>query len=163
MICFLGLGSNMSNRLDNLNNAIDIISKDKKNQVINISNFYESEPMYNHSLNKFYNGVIKVETSYSPKQLLTFIKNIEEELGRRKSTNNRYENRPIDIDILCCGSIIIRTRELVVPHPHIKERKFVLKPWSDIDSDYIIANENRRIKELLEATTDKSILKKICA
>ena len=116
--------------------------------------------MYNHSLDKFYNGVIKVETSYGPKQLLVFIKNIEQQLGRKKSTD-RYENRPIDIDILCCGSTIIRSEELVIPHPHIKERKFVLKPWSDIDSDYIIANENRKIKELLDQTTDKSILKKI--
>ena len=58
---------------------------------------------------------------------------------------------------------IIQTEELVIPHPHIKERKFVLKPWSDIDSDYIIANENRKIKELLESTTDSSILKKIQA
>lgn len=163
MICFLGLGSNMSNRLDNLNNAIDMISKDKKNKVINISNFYESNPMYNQSLDKFYNGVIKVETSYNPEQLLPIIKNIEKKLGRKKSTNNRYENRPIDIDILCCGSTIIRSRELVIPHPHIKERKFVLKPWSDIDSDYIIANENRKIKELLDTTTDKSTLKKIYA
>ena len=82
--------------------------------------------------------------------------------GRLKSVN-RYDYRPIDIDILCCGSTIIRSRELVIPHPHIKERKFVLKPWSDIDSDYIIANENRKIKELLESTTDSSILKKIQA
>jgi len=163
MICFLGLGSNMTNRLDNLNNAIEIISKDKKNNLINISNFYESDPMYNDSLDKFYNGVIKLETSYSPEQLLVFIKNIEKKLGRKKSTNNRYENRPIDIDILCCGSTIIRSRELVIPHPHIKERKFVLKPWCDIDSDYIIANENKKIKELLDTTTDKSSLKKIYA
>ena len=118
--------------------------------------------MYNSSLNKFYNGVIKIETSYSPEDLLISIKKIEQKMGRVKSVN-RYANRPIDIDILCCGSTIIRSRELVIPHPHIKERKFVLKPWSDIDSDYIIANENRKIKELLESTTDSSILKKIQA
>jgi len=163
MISFLGLGSNLDNRLSHLNSAIEIISKNKKNKVLMISDFYESEPMYNSSLNKFYNGVIKIETSYSPEDLLIFIKKIEKKMGRVKSTTNRYDNRPIDIDILCCGSTIIRSRELVVPHPHIKERKFVLKPWSDIDSDYIIANENRKIKELLESTTDSSILKKIQA
>ena len=79
----------------------------------------------------------------------------------RKDTRERYSNRPIDIDILCCGLEIIETSKLVVPHPHIKERKFVLKPWSDIDSDYIIAGENRKIKELLELTSDNSKLKKI--
>jgi len=162
MICFLGLGSNMDDRLGNLNKAIDIISKDELNKVLTISNFYESDPMYNCSLNKFYNGVIKIETSYTPKGLLAFIKKIEKKIGRVKSVD-RYDNRPIDIDILCCGSTIVSSRELVVPHPHIKERKFVLKPWSDIDSDYIIANENRKIKELLDSTTDSSTLKKIQA
>ena len=160
MICFLGLGSNMDDRLGNLNKAIDIISKDKISKVLTISNFYESEPMYNCSLNKFYNGVIKIETSYTPKELLVFIKKIEKKIGRVKSVD-RYDNRPIDIDILCCGSTVIRSRELVVPHPHIKERKFVLKPWSDIDSNYIIATENKKIKELLSATSDTSILTRV--
>ena len=160
MITFLGLGSNVDDRLLNLNQAIEIISNDQNIDLLSLSNFYESPPMYNLSLNSFLNGVIKVDTSYSPTELLDIIKKIERMMGRKKS-KQRYSNRPIDIDILCCGSTIVETAELVIPHPHIKERKFVLKPWSDIDSDYIIANENRKIKELLDLTSDSSKLKKI--
>ena len=160
MNTFLGLGSNVDDRLLNLNQAIEIISNDQNIELLSLSNFYESPPMYDLSLNSFLNGVIKVDTSYSPIELLDKIKKIERMMGRKKS-KQRYSNRPIDIDILCCGSTTVETAELVVPHPHIKERKFVLKPWSDIDSDYIIANENRKIKELLELTPDSSKLKKI--
>ena len=158
MIAFLGLGSNLNDRLLNINQAINAISCDSKNQVLNISNFYESEPMYNTSLNKFINAVIQIRTSYDPIDLLYMIKDLEELMGR-KHNNERYSNRPIDIDILCCGKTVIKSKELTVPHPHIKERKFVLKPWCDIDSSYIITTENRKIKELLEETPDTSSLK----
>ena len=160
MICYLGLGSNMDDRLMNLEKSIEILSEKKENQILAISDFYESEPMYNKSLNKFYNAVIKIKTTLTPNKLLQLAKDIETQFGRIKSTE-RYSARPIDIDILSCGSKIIKSRELVIPHPHIKERKFVLKPWSDIDSDYIIANENRKIKELLDRTLDDSILTKV--
>ena len=160
MICYLGLGSNMDDRLMNLEKGIDMLSEKKENKILAISDFYESEPMYNKSLNKFYNAVVKIKTTLTPNELLQLAKDIETQFGRIKSTE-RYSPRPIDIDILSCGSKIIKSRELVIPHPHIKERKFVLKPWSDIDSDYIIANENRKIKELLDRTLDDSILTKV--
>ena len=160
MICYLGLGSNMDDRLMNLEKGIDMLSEKKENKILAISDFYESEPMYNKSLNKFYNAVVKIKTTLTPNKLLQLAKDIETQFGRIKSTE-RYSPRPIDIDILSCGSKIIKSRELVIPHPHIKERKFVLKPWSDIDSDYIIANENRKIKELLDRTLDDSILTKV--
>ena len=160
MICYLGLGSNMDDRLMNLEKGIDMLSEKKENKILAISDFYESEAMYNKSLNKFYNAVVKIKTTLTPNKLLQLAKDIETQFGRIKSTE-RYSPRPIDIDILSCGSKIIKSRELVIPHPHIKERKFVLKPWSDIDSDYIIANENRKIKELLDRTLDDSILIKV--
>ena len=160
MICYLGLGSNMDDRLMNLGKGIDMLSEKKENEILAISDFYESEAMYNKSLNKFYNAVVKIKTTLTPNKLLQLAKDIETKLGRIKSTE-RYSARPIDIDILSCGSKIIKSRELVIPHPHIKERKFVLKPWSDIDSEYIIANENRKIKELLDRTLDDSILTKV--
>ena len=160
MICYLGLGSNMDDRLMNLEKGIDMLSEKKENKILAISDFYESEAMYNKSLNKFYNAVVKIKTTLTPNKLLQLAKDIETQFGRIKSTE-RYSPRPIDIDILSCGSKIIKSRELVIPHPHIKERKFVLKPWSDIDSDYIIANENRKIKELLDRTLDDSILTKV--
>ena len=161
IVSYLGLGSNINGRFNNIKTALDILSNDESNELLDVSSIYESKAMYNESLNNFYNAVAKIETSLSANRLLIAVKNIEKKLGRIKS-KERYANRPIDIDILSYGNQIIQTQELVIPHPHIKERKFVLKPWSDIDSNYIIANENRKIKELLELTSDSSRLNKIC-
>ena len=116
--------------------------------------------MYNLDLNEFLNGVIKVSTSYKPFQLLDKVKEIESKMGREESVE-RYENRIIDIDILCCGDEIVSSKNLIVPHPNIKERKFVLEPWCDIDSSYIIANENRNVKELLAMLPDSLKLKRV--
>tara|TARA_S200000501_G_scaffold222352_1_gene208589 strand:- start:28005 stop:28490 length:486 start_codon:yes stop_codon:yes gene_type:complete len=160
VICFLGIGSNIDDRLSNLNKSVDLISDDLNIKFIQVSNFYESLPMYNLNLNTFLNGVIKISTSYTPSQLLSKVKNIEAEMGREKSVE-RYENRIIDIDILCCENQIIESSKLTLPHPNIKERKFVLEPWCDIDSNYIIVNENRKVKELLALLPDSSKLRKV--
>ncbi len=160
MICFLGIGSNIDDRLSNLNQSIDLISNDLNIKFLQVSNFYESPPMYNLNLNTFLNGVVKISTSYTPSQLLIKVKNIEAKMGRKKSIE-RYENRIIDIDILCCENKIIESNELIVPHPNIKERKFVLEPWCDIDSNYIIVNENRKVKELLAMLPDSLKLRRV--
>ena len=160
IVSYLGLGSNMDDRFNNIRTALDMLSSEESNELLNISNLYESKAMYNKSLNNFYNAVAKIQTSLSASMLLSLVKNIEKKIGRIKSAE-RYANRPIDIDILSYGSEIIQTEELVIPHPHIKERKFVLKPWSDIDSNYIIVTENKKIKELLRITSDTSILTKV--
>tara|TARA_Y100001970_G_C14035266_1_gene750745 strand:- start:527 stop:1012 length:486 start_codon:yes stop_codon:yes gene_type:complete len=160
VICFLGIGSNIDDRLSNLNQSIDLISNDLNIKFLQVSNFYESPPMYNLNLNTFLNGVVKISTSYTPSQLLIKVKNIEAKMGRKKSIE-RYENRIIDIDILCCENKIIESNELIVPHPNIKERKFVLEPWCDIDSNYIIVNENRKVKELLAMLPDSLKLRRV--
>jgi len=160
VICFLGIGSNIDDRLSNLNQSVDLISDDLNIKFLQVSNFYESSPMYNLNLNTFLNGVVKISTSYTPSQLLSKVKNIESKMGWKK-TIERYENRIIDIDILCCENEIIESSELTVPHPNIKERKFVLEPWCDIDSDYIIVNENRKVKELLAMLPDSLKLRRV--
>ena len=160
MICFLGIGSNIDDRLSNLNQSITLISDDLHINFLQVSSFYESPPMYNLNLNTFLNGVIKISTSYTPSQLLDKVKNIELKMGRKESVE-RYENRIIDIDILCCENEIIESNELTVPHPNIKERKFVLEPWCDIDSNYIIVNENRKVKELLAMLPDSLKLRRV--
>ena len=160
MICFLGIGSNIDDRLANLNQSVDLISIDPNINFLQVSNFYESPPMYNLNLNTFLNGVIKISTSYTPSQLLDKVKNIESKMGRKKGVE-RYENRIIDIDILCFDNEIIESNELTVPHPNIKERKFVLEPWCDIDSNYIIVNENRKVKELLALLPDSLKLRRV--
>lgn len=154
---FLSLGSNMGERLNNINEAIRLIESSPDNLFLLKSEVYESKAMYNTELNDFYNVVIKIKTLLSPMDLLAFIKDIEKKMGRVKGTA-RYSNRPIDIDILSYGDNVINSKDLTIPHPKIKERKFVLKPWSDIDSSYILARGNKKILDLLDETSDNSKL-----
>lgn len=155
--CFLSLGSNMGNKLENISNAIRFIELSPESSFLSKSEIYESRAMYNTNLENFYNAVIKIKTDLSPMELLAFVKDIEKQMGRLK-TAERYSERPIDIDILSYGDKIIDSKELIIPHPHIKERKFVLKPWSDIDSNYILARSNKKISDLLNETSDNSKL-----
>ena len=158
--CFLSLGSNVGDRLSNINTAIFHISTLRENIVIAESNIYESDAMYNENLDKFYNCVIKIKTQLSPSELLSFLKDIERKMGRNLN-EKRYSPRIIDIDILTYGKEVVDSLALKIPHPHIKERKFVLKPWSDIDSHYIMANCNKKIFDLLDNISDNTQLRNI--
>jgi len=158
--CFLSLGSNIGDRLSNINTAISHISRFRGNIVISESKIYESSPMYNKDLDSFYNSVIKIKTRLSPSELLVFLKGIEKKMGRNLN-DKRYSPRIIDIDILTYGDQAVDSSELKIPHPHIKERKFVLKPWSDIDSNYIMVNCNKKIFDLLDNIADNTQLKNI--
>ena len=155
--CFLSLGSNMGDRINNINNAIKLIDKSSENSILLKSEIYKSKAMYNTKLEDFYNIVIKIKTTLSPSDLLDYFKNIEQKMGRI-NRGHRYSNRPIDIDILSYGDKVINSKDLTIPHPRIEERKFVLKPWSDIDSSYILASSNKKILDLLNETSDNSIL-----
>ena len=158
--CFLSLGSNIGDRLSNINTAISYIDTSRESTVTSESNIYESDAMYNKNLDKFYNCVIKIKTQLSPSQLLSFLKDIEKKMGRNLN-DKRHSPRIIDIDILTYGNEIVDSLALKIPHPHIQERKFVLKPWSDIDSHYIMANCNKKIFDLLDNISDNTQLKDI--
>ncbi len=158
--CFLALGSNRGDRLRNIAIAKSKLSNIEGIEVLKESYIYESDPMYNDELDKFYNSVLKIRTRLNPKQLLSNVKYIESNMGRNLK-DAIYSSRIIDIDILTYGEEIINSSDLVIPHPHIKERKFVLKPWTDIDSQYIIVNSNQKISDLLDNISNDSILKQI--
>lgn len=156
--CYIALGSNMGDRFKNIQMALDLIVSDAECSCECCSPVYRSEAMYNKNLDYFYNSVIRIKTSYSAISLLSFLKEIEIKLGRN-NTETRYCARPIDLDILTYGEHVIESEELTVPHPHIKERKFVLKPWSDIDSEYIPPNTDMNINELLISTPGTSVVR----
>lgn len=145
---FLSLGTNVGNRLENLEKAILLIQNHKKINILLKSKVYVTSPMENFNQDNFLNQVIKIETDIKPTLLLTFIKNIEKNMGRIK-TKKKYMPRIIDIDILTYNDLIINNDNLSIPHPKIKLRKFILKPWSDIASDYILVNCKSTVKDLL--------------
>ena len=155
MRIFLGLGSNIDDRYQNLMNGIQQLNDHAHIWVIDESNVYQTPAMYSLDQQDFYNMVIEIETNLNPLQLLDEVKKIEMKLGREP---NKKKNMPrsLDVDILAVGDILIRSKLLEIPHPKIVERKFVLKPWNDIAPDFLVPDSDKKIIELLKITKDRS-------
>ena len=152
---FLGLGSNMGNRYQNLKNGITLLHEHPHIWVIEKSHVYQSPAMYKTDQDEFYNMVIEIDTNLIPVDLLNAIKAIEEKAGR-KVEKKRNMSRVIDIDILAIGSLQIHSALLDIPHRGIYERKFVLKPWNDIAPNFKVPGQNVLVSEILENTDDNS-------
>jgi aminodeoxychorismate synthase component I/2-amino-4-hydroxy-6-hydroxymethyldihydropteridine diphosphokinase len=148
---FLALGSNVGNKKKNIKQAIDYLAKHVTD--IEIAKLYETAPMYFENQEKFLNTVAKGKTLLSPLELLAFVKNAERELGRQV----RFRNGPreIDIDILFYNQLVYESDDLIIPHPRISEREFVLEPFMDLDPNFIHPIFNKTIKELHTALQKK--------
>jgi 2-amino-4-hydroxy-6-hydroxymethyldihydropteridine diphosphokinase len=130
-ICYLGIGSNLGDRSRNIRLAIKKINALKKTKVIKVSKIIETLPIGGPGRqNKFLNAVLKISTGISAIRLLEKLKAIEKELGRKKIV--RFGPRTIDLDILLFNDKKINRKDLIVPHPRIKERPFVLLPLKQI-------------------------------
>lgn len=129
---FLGLGSNIGERYKNLTNAIQTINN-RIGPVVDQSDFIETEPWGYESKNLYINAVIRVDTDLSPIDLLHKTQEIEREMGRlSKTVGGEYHDRVIDIDILLYGELKMKTDELIIPHPRMKERNFVMIPLQQL-------------------------------
>ena len=146
---FLSIGSNKGNRLHNIKKTIVLINRNSEIEIIDKSKVYETQPMYNINQDSVLNMVILIKTSLTPKMLLKLTQSIENSLGRLNINQERNQPREIDIDILTYSNKNIITNRLIIPHPKIKERAFVLKPWTDIDPDYKLSNKKISISDLL--------------
>ena len=129
---FLGLGSNLGERQANIERAIELISE-RVGEVIRRSSLIETEPWGFESENKFLNGVILCETTFTPRQVLRKTQKIERDMGRKKKTSSlQYSDRPIDIDILLYDDLTVDEPDLKIPHPRMQEREFVMIPLKEI-------------------------------
>ena len=129
-ITYLSLGTNQGNKLENLQKAIDLID-DSVGGIQKISSVYQT-PSWGFDGENFFNICIKVSTYQQPEVLLSSLLEIEQELGRLRSSEKGYQNRKIDIDILLFDDEIIFSKLLIVPHPKMLDRKFVLIPLAEI-------------------------------
>jgi 2-amino-4-hydroxy-6-hydroxymethyldihydropteridine diphosphokinase len=157
-IVFLGIGTNLSDRENNLKEAITKVDQ-HIGMVALSSSVYETEPWGFQAENEFLNMVVKVETNLTPYGLIGRILMIESILGRLR-VDKQYTSRVIDIDILFYEDLIINEPDLKIPHPLIQERKFVLVPLFEIAPDLVHPVLNKSIKSLLKSCKDKTNIRK---
>ena len=151
---FLGIGTNLGKREENLSKAI-ILVEEHIGKVVRESSVYETEPWGSKSETSFFNMVLKVDTKLTPSGLLGRILMVEAMMGRLREGKG-YKSRIIDIDILFFGSRIFENKILKIPHPRIQERRFVLVPLSEIAGDLLHPVFKKSIQELLQECKDKS-------
>ena len=142
---FIALGTNLGERLTNLRMAIAALAPDVS--VLTESHVYETPPWGYEDQPAFLNMVVKAETDLEPESLLTYLKQIEAELGREKSI--RWGPRLIDLDILFYDNLVINTPPLIIPHPRLHERGFVLVPLADIASEFTHPVLGKSVNEFL--------------
>lgn len=132
MTTYLGIGTNLGDRAENLTRAVALISE-QVGTVLACSSFVETAPWGFTSDNHFLNAVLAVDTALSPHELLRVTQSIERELGRlHKTIDGNYSDRIIDIDILLYEDLTIVSEELSIPHPYILMRDFVYLPLEEI-------------------------------
>jgi 2-amino-4-hydroxy-6-hydroxymethyldihydropteridine diphosphokinase len=132
MTTYLGIGTNLGDRAENLTRAVALISE-QVGTVLACSSFMETAPWGFTSDNHFLNAVLAVDTALSPHELLRVTQSIERELGRlHKTIDGNYSDRIIDIDILLYEDLTIVSEELSIPHPYILMRDFVYLPLEEI-------------------------------
>jgi len=128
-IAYIGLGSNVGNRKKNIDASFRMIAALPKTKIIKNSPLYQTSPV-GPKQRDFFNGVIKIQTSLTPTELLKHLKEIEKFMGRK--TVKRWGPRIIDLDILIYGNHVIESRSLTIPHPEMGNRLFVLEPLSKV-------------------------------
>ena len=142
MIGYLGLGSNVGDRREHLQDAIRGLPGHGVT-VLASSSVYETEPVgLILDQREFFNACLRIETEHTPESLLDACKQVERELGREPG-GPRHGPRPIDVDLLLLGSESYRSERLTLPHPEVTERRFVLVPLLELDPELTLGDGTR--------------------
>jgi len=158
-IAYIGIGSNLGDKIDHCEKAISEISKIDRQRLLAKSSYYKTQPIGYPSQDWFVNGVIKIETDLEAHELLQTLKAIESQLGRAETF--RWGPRTIDLDILFFDDVEINTERLQIPHPLIQDRQFVLVPLAEIARNFIHPVLKKTIQELLNNLKEDQGVEKI--
>jgi deoxyguanosine kinase len=155
----LSIGSNLGNRFDNIQNAIQLIH-DEIGIVLRVSKLYET-PSWGFDSNDFYNCTLLLHTHFSASIIRKKIKGIEKKLGRERQNSLTYLPRSIDVDIIAINEDIVNNNLLTIPHKHMQDRLFVLLPMQDLQIDWKHPILQKTIPQLIAACSDKSNCKEV--
>ena len=139
---YLGLGSNLGDRERNIAQALELLGE--RGRVVAVSSFYETDPV-GLTGPLFLNAVCSFVTELGPHELLSFIKGIEARLGRKAGP----VSRPVDIDILIYGELVMKSEALTIPHPRLAERTFVLVPLAELAPELVVPGRGEKVSQLL--------------
>lgn len=149
-IAYLSVGSNLGDKLANCLNGIDALVADEATVLVGKSPFYRTAPVDYQDQDWFINAVVQITTRHHPTTLLAMLKTIQARLGRREH-RIRFGPRVLDLDILLFNQEVIQLPELIIPHPRMHKRRFVLQPICDIDPQIVHPVSGRSMQELLAA------------
>ena len=157
-LAYLGIGTNVGHRELNIENCILLITE-KIGDVKSVSSIYETEPWGVEGQDYYYNIVLEVETSLYPLSLLQAVQQIENDLGRIRI--EKWGSRIIDIDILFYDDFVFSMDNLIIPHPYIAKRNFVLEPLSEISPDLIHPKLRLSVATVKDFCEDKNWIKRL--
>ncbi|RBP37041.1 2-amino-4-hydroxy-6-hydroxymethyldihydropteridine diphosphokinase [Garciella nitratireducens] len=155
---FLGLGSNLGNKKQNLQQALEFLKNHPKIEIIKISSYYETKPIGYQNQDWFINMVVMIDTTLNPYALLEVCNTIEKKLKRKRVI--RWGPRTIDVDILLYQGYLSHNEKLTIPHPRMTQRAFVMIPLYEIAPNIKINNQPiQEIIKTLEIDGIKKIVK----
>ncbi len=147
---YIGLGSNAGNRRRTLRRALDLLEQRGRVHVTALSRFIETVPTGGPpQQNNYINAVAEIETDLAPAVLLRELQQVEALCGRNRATEERWGPRTCDLDILLMGDLVMRTPELVIPHPRMHVRRFVLQPLARLAPQAVHPVLGQTIAQLL--------------
>ena len=156
-IAYLGLGSNLGPRLNLLKTAVGELASLPQTEVLSLSSLYETEPVGVKDQPWFLNLVLVLHTAIPPEELLHRLKGIEGQMGREGG--RRWGPRPIDLDILLYGDLILDSPRLVIPHPRMHQRSFVLLPLAELAPQLVHPVLGKRIGKLAEGLSPQEVVR----
>ncbi len=154
---YLSLGSNVGNREAQLRDAQGWLGS--TGRVTAVSSFYETEPVEFTEQPWFLNCAVAIETKSTPQRLMAAILQIEQQMGRKRI--QKKGPRSIDIDILLFDGVVMETEELVLPHPALHQRRFVLEPLAEIAPDAVHPVFRKKIRDLLAALPPGQVVRRM--